>query len=53
MAKLETSSVVSVVLHKYMYGAVPPVTLASIDPVESPKHATSVAESITSSGAAG
>ncbi len=37
------SSVVSPLVHTYVYGAVPPLTVKSADPVLSPKHKASLA----------
>ncbi|OQB60899.1 MAG: hypothetical protein BWX96_01951 [Bacteroidetes bacterium ADurb.Bin145] len=39
-ATLTRSSVVAPLLHRYVYGAVPPVTVRLTDPVGVPKHLT-------------
>ena len=40
-AKFDTSCVFAPLFHKYVYGAVPPVAVKSIDPVETPLHVKS------------
>jgi len=39
-ATLTRSSVIAPLLHRYVYGAVPPVTVRLTDPVGVPKHLT-------------
>ena len=49
----EMSSVLAPFDHKYVYGAVPPLTTASIEPEELPKQSTSTGFKITDNGAKG
>ena len=45
--KLDTSSVVDPLLHLYVYGVVPPVTVIFTDPVHTPLHVKFVIDEVT------
>ena len=50
-ARLEGSSWVVLLLHEYVYGEVPPVTVRFMDPVLLPKHNTFTCVVLSASGA--